>query len=70
MRSLLLLIAVLTPTFVSAEDAKPVPLAQYVSFCLALWEGAEDIPAKASALGLETLADLPDQRRKIDNAVL
>jgi hypothetical protein len=60
MRSFLgLLIAVLTPTFVWAQDAKPVPLAQYVSFCLALWDGAEDIPAKASALGLETLADLP-----------
>lgn len=27
--------------------------------CFALWEGAADIPAKASALGLETLADAP-----------
>jgi hypothetical protein len=36
-----------------AQDAKPVPLVEYVSFCLALWDGASDLQAKASALGLQ-----------------
>jgi hypothetical protein len=46
-------IAVLVPAFAWAQDAKPVPLAEYVSFCLAVWEGAPDLRAKASALGLQ-----------------
>jgi hypothetical protein len=54
MRSFLVLVAALLfPTLVSAEDAKPVPLADYVSFCLALWDGAPDLHTKASALGVQ-----------------
>jgi hypothetical protein len=44
---------ILFPAFAWAQDAKPVPLVDYVSFCLALWEGAADIQSKASALGLQ-----------------
>jgi hypothetical protein len=36
-----------------AQDPKPAPLADYVSLCLALWEGGPDIQPKASALGLQ-----------------
>jgi hypothetical protein len=41
----------------SAQERKPVQLADYVSFCLALWADAPDIEAKASALGLQHTAD-------------
>jgi hypothetical protein len=54
MRKLLaVLIATLFPVFACAQEAKPVQLADYVSFCLAVWAGAPDIQAKASALGLQ-----------------
>jgi hypothetical protein len=42
-----------TASFARAQDANPAPLVDYVSFCLALWEGAPDLQAKASALGLQ-----------------
>ena len=45
--------ALLFPTLACAQDAKPAPLADYVSFCLALWDGASDLSAKASALGVQ-----------------
>jgi hypothetical protein len=45
-------IAVMVPGFVGAQEAQPVRLADYVSFCLAVWEDASDLSAKASALGL------------------
>jgi hypothetical protein len=59
MRNLIVgLTAMLFPvTFASAQDTKPVELADYVSFCLALWADAPDIQAKASALGLQNKAD-------------
>jgi hypothetical protein len=41
----------------SAQQRKPVQLADYVSFCLALWADAPDIEAEASALGLQHTAD-------------
>jgi hypothetical protein len=54
MRNLVaVLTAVLFPAFASAQETKPVPLADYVSFCLAQWADAPDIQAKASALGLQ-----------------
>jgi hypothetical protein len=53
MRNVLcLLTAVLFPSLAWAQDAKPVPLVDYVSFCLALWDGSPDLQAKASALGV------------------
>ena len=45
-------VAVMIPTFVGAQETKPARLADYVSFCLAVWENASDLPSKASALGL------------------
>lgn len=49
-----LLTALLFPAFAWAQDAKPVPLADYVSFCLVVFERAPapEIQSKASALGL------------------
>src|SRR5262249_55196831 len=44
-------------TFASAHDTRPVSLADYVSFCLALWVDAPDVQAKASALGFQNKAD-------------
>jgi hypothetical protein len=38
-----------------AQDAKPVPLADYVSLCQSLWDASPDIPAKASALELQDM---------------
>jgi hypothetical protein len=61
MRSFVSLAAILLfPALAWAQDArpaplaeKPAPLAEYVSFCLALWDGASTLQAKASALGLQ-----------------
>jgi hypothetical protein len=52
-KSLAVLTAMLFPAFASAQEAKPVPLVDYVSLCLAQWVGAPDVQAKASALGLQ-----------------
>lgn len=49
-------IAVMVPAFAEAQEAKQPPLADYVSFCLGLWEDAHDVPSKASALGLADAA--------------
>lgn len=51
--SLALAAALLFPTMASAQEAKSAALADYVSFCLALWEGASDLSAKATALGVQ-----------------
>jgi hypothetical protein len=48
-----LLAAALFAAGASAQEAKPVRLGDYVSLCLALWEGAPDLQSKASALGLQ-----------------
>lgn len=58
MRNLLgALAAMLFSAVAYAQENKPVqlpgPLADYVSFCLALWTNAPDVQAKASALGLQ-----------------
>jgi hypothetical protein len=53
LRLLSLVTAISLPTLVWAQDPKPAPLVEYVSFCLALWEGAPDLQSKASALGLQ-----------------
>jgi hypothetical protein len=45
-------ILVLFPALAWAQDSKPIPLAQYVSFCLALWDHAPDVQSKATLLGL------------------
>jgi hypothetical protein len=50
-----LLASVLAPLSASAQGAKPVPLADYVSLCLALWDGSPDLSAKASALELQDM---------------
>jgi hypothetical protein len=44
--------AVMIPALSGAQEAKPARLAEYVSFCLAVWEDARDLASKASALGL------------------
>ena len=46
------MIAAMVPALAGAQEAKPTPLADYVSFCLAAFEGARDLASKASALGL------------------
>ena len=48
--------ALLFPTVVFAQDAKPAALADYVSFCLALWDGVPDLHAKAAALGVQDVS--------------
>lgn len=59
MRNLLaVLMAMLFPALASAQETKPLPLADYVSFCLTQWAGAPDIQAKASALGLQETTGL------------
>jgi hypothetical protein len=45
-------IAALVPAVSGAQEAKSAPLADYVSFCLAVWEGARDLPSRAAALGV------------------
>jgi hypothetical protein len=52
-------IAVMVPAFAGAQETKPAPLADYVSFCLAVFEGAGDLPSKAGALGLSDATGLP-----------
>lgn len=55
MRKLLaVLTAMLFPVFAHAQEDKPVQLADYVTFCLALWASSPDIDAKANALGLQS----------------
>jgi hypothetical protein len=57
MRYLLGLLAViLLPAVAAAQDVKRAPLADYVSFCLALWDGDSGLYAKATALGLQDVA--------------
>jgi hypothetical protein len=57
MRSLIaVLTAMLFPVCASAQETKPVQLADYLSFCLAQWADAPDIQAKASALGLQDVS--------------
>ena len=54
MRNLIaVLVAMVFPWSVSAQDMKPIQLSDYVSFCLAMWGGSPDIQAKANALGLQ-----------------
>jgi hypothetical protein len=54
MRKLLAaLTATLIPVIAHAQGTKPIQLADYVSFCLALWADVPDIQAKATALGLQ-----------------
>ncbi len=54
MKRLIILIAVmLVAASARAEEAKPGPLADYVRFCLALWNGDSDLQSKANALGLK-----------------
>lgn len=45
-------IAAIVPAFAAAQEVKPMRLADYVSFCFAVWEDATDLSSKASALGL------------------
>jgi hypothetical protein len=45
--------AILLPTLGSAQEVKRAPLADYVSFCFALWEIAPEVQAKAKTLGLD-----------------
>jgi hypothetical protein len=47
--------AAMVPALAGAQEAKRAPLADYVSFCLAVWENARDLPAKAGALGLSDM---------------
>ncbi len=57
MRYLLgLLTVILLPAVAAAQDIKPAPLADYVAFCLTLWDGGSDVSAKAAALGLRDAA--------------
>ena len=57
MRYLLGLLAViLLPAVAAAQEIKRAPVADYVSFCLALWDGDPDLYAKAAALGLQDAA--------------
>ncbi|MBV8824432.1 MAG: hypothetical protein JO220_05580 [Hyphomicrobiales bacterium] len=49
-------VGVMVPALASAQEAKTARLADYVSFCLAIWEDARDLPSKASALGLTDAA--------------
>jgi hypothetical protein len=53
--SVALLACVLGPAAAWAQDAKPVPLAEHVALCLALWDGSPDIQPKASALELQDM---------------
>ena len=50
-----LLISFSFPADAWAQGPKPVPLADYVSLCLGLWEGSPDVAAKASALDLQDM---------------
>jgi hypothetical protein len=53
MRYFLAILAfVLLPSVATAQDSQRITLADYVAFCLALWDGAPDISARASELGL------------------
>jgi hypothetical protein len=55
MRTLLAAVAVvLFPVFANAQQTNPVPLADYVSLCLAIWTDSPDTQAKANALGLQS----------------
>ena len=54
------LIAVVFPAMAEAQDAKPAPLADYVFFCLAVWEAAHDLQSKATALGLQGVTGSAD----------
>ena len=57
MRYLFCLLAVLLlPAAATAQDIKRAPLADYVSFCLALWDGDSNLYAKAAALSLQDVA--------------
>ncbi len=57
MRYLLgILTAILLPAVAAAQDIKRAPLADYVAFCLNLWDGGPDVSAKAAALGLQDAA--------------
>jgi hypothetical protein len=51
-----LLAVILLPAVAAAQDIKRAPLADYVSFCLALWDGDSGLYAKAAALGLQDVA--------------
>jgi hypothetical protein len=58
MRSLLAaLMTALFPVFAFAQEAKPIPLSDYIPFCFALWADAPDISAKANTLGLKNAID-------------
>jgi len=54
------MIAVAFPAMAAAQEAKPAPLADYVAFCLAVWDGAPDLQAKANALGLQGVTGSAD----------
>jgi hypothetical protein len=55
MRNLLVaLAAMLFPVVANAQQAKPSAIADYVSFCLALWTNSPDAETKANALGLQS----------------
>jgi hypothetical protein len=54
--SLCLLATVLFPAFALAQSAKPAPLAEYISFCLALWNADPDVEARAHALELQDVS--------------
>ncbi len=57
MRYLLGLLAViLLPAIAAAQDIKRAPLADYVTFCLGLWDGGSGLSAKAAELGLQDAA--------------
>ncbi len=44
----------LFPVLANAQETKPVPLADYVSLCQAIWTNSPDTQAKANALGLQS----------------
>jgi hypothetical protein len=65
-----MLIVLFFPLLAYAQETKPVQLADYVSFCLALFSGSPDIPAKASALGLRSAFDVAGARVTIGKSTL
>jgi hypothetical protein len=71
MRRFLVLLAVFVlPSVAAAQEVKRVPLSEYVAFCLAVWDGASDVPAKASALGLQDAAGLSGASITIEKSTL
>lgn len=54
MKNLVLIAAIcISSVHAHAQETKPIPLADYVSFCLALWAGS-DVQAKANDLGIQS----------------